>query len=113
MKCRLSGTGLSGVVMVLSYGVWSIGSTLWDPHHIDLLYSVIPRDSSRAFFGTLSSVKRILVILILPLATALSEADAGTNYALASLLYLLALISYRWILRNGTGILDGPARQQC
>lgn len=92
----------NALVMILAYAAGSIGSTLWDPHHINLLYSAIPAELNRQFFGSFSSLKQILTLALLPTATALAEYNISLNYGLSALLVAAALVVYWSILSSSS-----------
>lgn len=89
-------------VRARAYAAGSIGSTLWDPHHINLLYSAIPAELNRQFFGSFSSLKQILTLALLPTATALAEYNISLNYGLSALLVAAALVVYWSILSSSS-----------
>jgi hypothetical protein len=93
-------TQTTPTIMVLAYVVSSIGATLWDPHHTDMLYASVPAAEARRFFGSLGSTKKLVSLASLPIATAILEVDGRINYGLSAGFTILALILYSSLLAN-------------
>jgi|GEM_PF-1154795 len=87
-------TRTTPTVMILVYLISSIGDTLWDPHHTDLLYAAIPATEARRFFGSLASIKTLIAMASLPIATAILEINGRINFGLSAAITLLALALY-------------------